>query len=98
MHNRHVVQCIDSFENMRHIVIVMKLFDMSLRKYCLKMDKILIEEQVRSIFRMIAKGVEHCHQLGVMHLDLKPENILVKVDNQMRITDLCIADFGIALE
>ena len=41
------------------------------------------------------KGINHCHERGVMHRDLKPENILFRT-NDMSEENICIADFGLA--
>lgn len=43
---------------------------------------------------MIVKGLQYCHNNNVMHRDLKPENILVNVDENGKISDLKLADFG----
>lgn len=43
------------------------------------------------ISRRIIKGIEKCHQLGIVHHDIKPENILLTASN-----DIKIIDFGIA--
>ena len=58
----------------------------------------LSEDEVRSIFQMIVKGVDACHQKGIMHCDLKLDNILLNVDSSNKISDLCIADFGLSSE
>ena len=36
------------------------------------------------------------HGLRMMHRDIKPENILVSLDQNKRIKDVCLSDFGLA--
>lgn len=48
------------------------------------------------ISRRIIKGIEKCHQLGIVHHDIKPENILLTASNDIRIIDFGIAqDSGV---
>lgn len=45
----------------------------------------------------IAKGMEHCHSLGVIHGDLKPGNILLKTHRADRRGYIAkVADFGLS--
>jgi len=48
------------------------------------------------IFREIAEGINYCHQNNIIHKDLKPENILVNVNPKGKVTQVKLADFGIA--
>jgi serine/threonine-protein kinase len=49
-------------------------------------------EQVVSLIRKIADGMDYCHKNDVIHRDLKPENILVTTGGQP-----VVMDFGLAL-
>ncbi|KAL5104553.1 Death-associated protein kinase 2 [Taenia crassiceps] len=53
-----------------------------------------LEEQEAVFFiAQILLGVNHMHQLGIVHLDLKPENIMIEDMETKRIK---IIDFGLA--
>nr|VZI44960.1 unnamed protein product [Spirometra erinaceieuropaei] len=53
----------------------------------------LPEEEASFFVTQILRGVEHLHQLGIVHLDLKPENIMIEDMETKRIK---IIDFGLA--
>lgn len=46
---------------------------------------------VKSIMRLILRGLEHIHSKNIVHRDLKPQNILIN-----NMDDVRIADFGMA--
>ncbi|VDK71336.1 unnamed protein product [Dibothriocephalus latus] len=53
----------------------------------------LPEEECIFFVSQILRGVEHLHNLGIVHLDLKPENIMIEDMETKRIK---IIDFGLA--
>lgn len=40
----------------------------------------------------------YLHSLGIVHRDIKPENLLVELDETGHVTQLKLADFGLACE
>ncbi len=59
-------------------------------------EKKLPEKTVRELGAKIAKGLAYAHQNNVIHRDIKPDNILVSGQNQVKITQVKIMDFGIS--
>jgi len=55
----------------------------------------LPRERVVDVVRQLLLGLEHAHELGLVHRDLKPDNILVEEHADGRWTPR-IVDFGIA--
>lgn len=51
---------------------------------------------VRRIVAQIAKGLDHVHQKGYIHMDVKPGNILLKIEGE--VVTVVVADFGLSKE
>lgn len=48
--------------------------------------------------RHLASAMAYLHSLSIVHRDIKPENLLVELDEAGRVTQLKLADFGLACE
>ncbi|MCC6419786.1 MAG: protein kinase [Gemmataceae bacterium] len=48
----------------------------------------LTEEKALRIIVQVGEGLQHAHELGLLHRDVKPDNILVTADGQAKLTDL----------
>ena len=62
--------------NLKHLLAERSVFD--------------LDEAVR-IARGTAAGLEHLHQLGIVHLDVKPQNIMMTSRNRVKLIDLGLA-------
>lgn len=56
------------------------------------------ESQARIMIRHLASAMAYLHSLGIVHRDIKPENLLVELDANGTVTELKLADFGLACE
>ena len=70
----------------------------SLDQYLQKLSKVHSEKHALYIFKQIATAVDYIHSQNVMHCDIKLENILVNYNEDLTITELVIADFGLAID
>ncbi|XP_034284947.1 myosin light chain kinase family member 4 isoform X1 [Pantherophis guttatus] len=90
----NIIQLYDAFESKNDVVLIMEyveggeLFDRILdeNSNLTEMDAILFIKQ-------ICEGIQHMHQMYILHLDLKPENILCVNREEYQIK---IIDFGLA--
>ncbi len=92
-----VVKCLQVLEDDRFVYIVMELLTGGqLLPRVADSGKYgqFGEASARDIARNIARGLAHCHALGVAHRDVKPENILFASENGG--TKVKLTDFGIA--
>ncbi|MGH9175341.1 MAG: protein kinase domain-containing protein, partial [Vicinamibacterales bacterium] len=48
-------------------------------------------DQVISIARQIAEGLEEAHEKGIVHRDLKPSNVKLKPDGKVKVLDFGLA-------
>ncbi|KAI8875699.1 kinase-like protein [Backusella circina FSU 941] len=65
-----------------------------LRDYLTKREGPLLENEARSIFQQICRGIHYLHTVRkVCHKDLKLENILLNSENRVKI-----CDFGLAID
>lgn len=95
LNHPNVLGFIDKYESPDYLLIVLPRMMCSLADFLDKRKTRLSEDEAREIFRMIVSGADYCQYKGVIHRDLKLENILVNYDDDMRITELCLADFGL---
>lgn len=56
------------------------------------------ESQSRTMIKHLASAMAYLHSLGIVHRDIKPENLLVELDANGTVTELKLADFGLACE
>jgi len=49
-------------------------------------------EQMRSYFRQMLQGVEHCHSTGVIHRDIKPANLMLTTNGTLKLVDFGVAE------
>jgi serine/threonine protein kinase len=51
----------------------------------------LPEAEAIGLIVQVAEGLDHAHQLGLLHRDVKPDNILVTANGVAKLTDLGLA-------
>lgn len=56
-----------------------------------KADGPLTPDQAIDYLLQTARGLEHAHQLGIVHRDVKPGNLLLDVNGQIKILDMGLA-------
>ena len=61
-----------------------------LRRYVRNRGKLNMREAA-TIISQAAAGLQHAHELGLIHRDVKPGNILVTPDGQTKLSDLGLA-------
>lgn len=54
----------------------------------------MTEDDIRQIFQRTVAAVLASHSQGIIHRDIKPENLLIKMNEDAKVIDLKLADFG----
>ena len=76
-------------------VDLLPLYQMDLFDYVMAHGR-LEGEQALAFVKMLLEALDAVHKAEITHYDLKADNILVNIDGQGRITNVAIADFGLA--
>lgn len=64
----------------------------TLREWIRRSDKgTLPIKQVCALLRAICEGLQHAHEMGVVHRDMKPANVLMDADQKPLVTDFGLA-------
>jgi serine/threonine protein kinase len=90
--NNHpnIVQFLGITTKEANIYVVLELMDFDLR-WMIANERIscgFTQSQIKFYILEIMRGVQYCHENGIIHCDLKPENILLRNgDKSVKITD-----------
>jgi len=75
--------------------VVMELLDGDALSKLISDESRLIPERALHITRHVLTGLQHAHQLGIVHRDVKPDNVVI-VPREHDLEFAKILDFGIA--
>lgn len=98
-YHKNVVRMVEHFVTQAHLYIVMDLLDGGMLFDRIVKLKHYSEKSAVEVVRHVLEALAHIHKAGVIHRDLKPENLLLPhppEDEHAEVTDVCIADFGLA--
>lgn len=90
--HQHVVQFVTSFEDEKHVFILMNLCPTNLSSV-MEVQFFFEFEQCRSLIRQVLSGADYLHQHNIIHRDIKLSNILLDQNHHVRI-----CDFGISVK
>ncbi|CAJ0911494.1 14075_t:CDS:10 [Entrophospora sp. SA101] len=86
--NPNIVQMVDYFEDKDHYYIEMGLHGagMDLFDY-IELNTKMPESEIKSIFRQIARAIQHLHNHKIVHRDIKDENVILDENNNIQLID-----------
>lgn len=88
MHNAHIVQVHDLFEENGTAYYAMDFIDgESLSSLLKRTGKPLPEKKVTDILNQVLDALADVHALGIWHLDLKPGNIMIDSQGKAKLID-----------
>lgn len=85
--NHWVVELKYSFQDERHLYLVMEFLAGGDLMTLLMRKDILSEEESRFYIGETILAIETIHNLNYIHRDLKPDNILLDKDGHVKLTD-----------
>ena len=84
----NIVQLIEILESPRYYYIILEaVMGGDLCDMIIQCKTGIPENEARSYFVQILKGLQACHASGVAHRDLKPENLLLTTGRVIKISD-----------
>ena len=86
----HIVQIWFVGEHDDQLYYTMPIYRGSLASLRCEVDT---PERIAEVIEQMARGVQHAHQRGVLHLDLKPANVLIDELGNSRVADFGLARF-----
>jgi len=79
------------YEDEQHLTMILDLVNGEELKQVLVMKRTLPEEECRLICLQVARGLQHLHDMRVVHRDVSPRNILLGQGNKAWLIDLGLA-------
>lgn len=87
----HVVTVHTLMEKDIGLVLVMEFLEGETLEQRLRRSGPLSAKEAIEVFDQASRGVEHIHELGIVHQDLKPANIFMTVDGGVKLLDFGVA-------
>lgn len=96
----HIVTCLDVFEEMDMLYIVMEYAtggDLGRRIQARKTEGVRFTEAViMRVFAQVSSALHYIHSQKIVHRDLKPANIFIAGEGDLSCCTVKLGDFGIA--
>ena len=91
----HVVKYVQSFEDEKHLYIIMEYIKGSDLFSEMEFLGVYDEKKAAKLIHTVLEAINHIHSNGVVHRDLKPDNIMVDENNEPKIIDFGLSkDIG----
>ena len=94
--NQWVVELKYSFQDEKHLYLVMEFLPGGDLMTLLMRKDILSEEESRFYIGETILAIETIHNLNYIHRDLKPDNVVFDEDGHARLTDFGLSKEGLA--
>ncbi|CAG8621218.1 13365_t:CDS:2 [Gigaspora margarita] len=84
----NIVQMVDFFEDDDYYYIEMGLHGagMDLFDY-IELNTAMAEDEIKLIFRQVARAIQHLHHRNIVHRDIKDENVILDENGNVQLID-----------
>ena len=89
--HENIVKVFDIEKQYRTIFIIQQYIEGESLKKMLERLKVLPASLVTKYLIQLCDGLDHAHQMGIIHRDINPSNILVQPDDRIKIVDFGVA-------
>ncbi len=83
----NIIQIFEVVESAAHVNIVMEFADGGSLLDLVESKKKLTEDEARTLYRGVVRGLEHAHSHMIIHRDLKCENIFITKAGEVKLGD-----------
>lgn len=87
LNHPNVVKLLDVFAQRHNLNLVLDFYDIDLEMMIKDNGLAFGPADIKSWMLMLLRGLEYCHQRGILHRDLKPNNLMISSDGQIKIGD-----------
>ncbi|CAN1175566.1 Probable serine/threonine-protein kinase At1g54610 [Linum perenne] len=87
------LECIVTSRMSESLYLVFEYMDHDLTGLATRPGVKFTEQQIKCYMQQLLRGLQHCHDCGILHRDIKGSNLLINDDGVLKIGDFGLANF-----
>lgn len=91
LHHPNIIGLLDTSQDEQTITLVLEHCKGDLEMLIHDTDVPFSQGDIKCLLLMLIRGVDHCHQMGIVHRDIKPGNLLISDNGTLKLSDFGLA-------
>ncbi|CAN0928147.1 Probable serine/threonine-protein kinase At1g09600 [Linum grandiflorum] len=87
------LECIVTSRMSESLYLVFEYMDHDLTGLTTRPGAKFTEPQIKCYMQQLLRGLQHCHECGILHRDIKGSNLLINDDGVLKLGDFGLANF-----